>query len=205
MDVQMPEMDGLEATRRILERWPEGERPWIVAMTAEAMSGDRERCLAAGMNDYLAKPIRVDELIAAIKRTPRRAGASSPDPEPASADGAVDPAVLTRLLEGVGGDTEFVTDLIGQFATDAPTLAGAARDGLASGDADAVRRAAHTLKSNAATFGAERLSTAARELEEAARHGELGAAPTQLDAIERELDVVLEALPAAWRELWPPG
>ena len=75
-DVQMPEMDGLEATRRILERWPEGERPWIVAMTAEAMSGDRERCLEAGMNDYLTKPIRVDELVAAIKRTPRRAGAS---------------------------------------------------------------------------------------------------------------------------------
>ena len=71
-DVQMPEMDGLEATRRIIERWPEGERPWIVAMTAEAMSGDRERCLEAGMNDYLTKPIRVEELVAAIKRTPRR-------------------------------------------------------------------------------------------------------------------------------------
>ena len=73
----MPEMDGLEATRRILERWPEGERPWIVAMTAEAMSGDRERCLEAGMNDYLTKPIRVDELVAAIKRTPRRGTAAA--------------------------------------------------------------------------------------------------------------------------------
>ena len=79
-DVQMPEMDGLEATRQILERWPEGERPWIVAMTAEAMSGDRERCLAAGMNDYVAKPIRVEELVAAIKRTPRRDGASASAP-----------------------------------------------------------------------------------------------------------------------------
>jgi CheY-like chemotaxis protein len=77
MDVQMPEMDGLEATRRIVERWTDGERPWIVAMTAEAMQGDRERCLAAGMNDYVTKPIRVDELVAAIQRTPRR-----PDPAP---------------------------------------------------------------------------------------------------------------------------
>jgi CheY-like chemotaxis protein len=79
MDVQMPEMDGLEATRRIVERWADGERPWIVAMTAEAMQGDRERCLAAGMNDYVTKPIRVGELVAAIERTPRRA-ATTPQP-----------------------------------------------------------------------------------------------------------------------------
>ena len=68
----------LEATRRILERWPEGERPWIVAMTAEAISGDRDRCLEAGMNDYITKPIRVDELVAAIKRAPRRADEGGP-------------------------------------------------------------------------------------------------------------------------------
>ena len=71
-DIQMPEMDGVEATRRILERWPEGERPWIVAMTAEAMAGDRERFLEAGMNDYVVKPIRIEELVTAIRRTPRR-------------------------------------------------------------------------------------------------------------------------------------
>ena len=72
MDVQMPEMDGVEATRRILERWTDGERPWIVAMTAEVMRGDREGFLAAGMNDYVAKPIRPQELVAAITRTPSR-------------------------------------------------------------------------------------------------------------------------------------
>ncbi len=68
MDVQMPEMDGLEATQRICARWPRGERPRIVAMTANAMHGDRELCLEAGMDDYLAKPIRVDELVAALER-----------------------------------------------------------------------------------------------------------------------------------------
>ena len=73
-DIQMPEMDGVEATEKILERWPEGERPWIVAMTAEAMAGDRERFLEAGMNDYVVKPIRIEELVAAIRRTPRRGG-----------------------------------------------------------------------------------------------------------------------------------
>ncbi|HEX2765199.1 MAG TPA: response regulator, partial [Candidatus Limnocylindria bacterium] len=70
MDVQMPELDGLEATRRIRARWPDSP-PWIVAMTANAMAGDREACLAAGMNDYIAKPIRPQELAAALERAPR--------------------------------------------------------------------------------------------------------------------------------------
>ncbi|MBL8340185.1 MAG: response regulator [Rubrivivax sp.] len=72
MDVQMPEMDGLEASRRITARWAAQERPRIVAMTANAMQGDRDACLAAGMDDYLAKPIRVDELVRALQQTPPR-------------------------------------------------------------------------------------------------------------------------------------
>jgi CheY-like chemotaxis protein len=66
MDVQMPEMDGLEAARRITARWKKDERPRIVAMTANAMQGDRETCLAAGMDDYITKPIRVDQLVEAL-------------------------------------------------------------------------------------------------------------------------------------------
>jgi CheY-like chemotaxis protein/HPt (histidine-containing phosphotransfer) domain-containing protein len=200
-DVQMPEMDGLEATRRILERWPEGERPWIVAMTAEAMSGDRERCLAAGMNDYVAKPIRVDELVAAIKRTPRRAVAVPARPAPGPADGAIDRRALERLADGVGGDDQFVTDLIAQFAEDAPGLLAAARAGLDRADAEAVRRAAHTLKSNAATFGAGALAERSRELEDAAKRGALDDGPERIGAIQRELDVVIDVLPATWREM----
>ncbi|HRI18967.1 MAG TPA: response regulator, partial [Burkholderiaceae bacterium] len=73
MDVQMPEMDGLEASRRIVSRWPEAaQRPRIVAMTANAMQGDREACLAAGMDDYVTKPIRVDALVEALDRVPAR-------------------------------------------------------------------------------------------------------------------------------------
>ena len=71
MDVQMPEMDGLEASRRIVDRWP-ADRPRIVAMTANAMQGDREACLAAGMDDYVTKPIRVDALVDALMRVPVR-------------------------------------------------------------------------------------------------------------------------------------
>jgi CheY-like chemotaxis protein len=72
MDVQMPEMDGLEATRRITARWPQGGRPRIVAMTANAMQGDREMCLAAGMDDYITKPIRVDQLVEALSNVSSR-------------------------------------------------------------------------------------------------------------------------------------
>ncbi|MDZ7591366.1 MAG: response regulator [Rubrivivax sp.] len=73
MDVQMPEMDGMEATRRIVQRWPAGRRPRIVAMTANASQGDRERCIAAGMDGYLTKPIRVEQLIESLMQTsPRR-------------------------------------------------------------------------------------------------------------------------------------
>jgi len=72
MDVQMPEMDGLEASRRITAKWPAGERPRIVAMTANAMAGDREACLAAGMDDYITKPIRVEALVQALATAARR-------------------------------------------------------------------------------------------------------------------------------------
>jgi len=74
MDVQMPEMDGLEASRAITTRWSAAERPRIVAMTANAMQGDREQCLAAGMDDYVTKPIRVDQLIRALEGVVARTG-----------------------------------------------------------------------------------------------------------------------------------
>src|SRR5260221_7754479 len=72
MDVQMPEMDGLEASRHITAKWAAGVRPHIVAMTANAMQGDRELCLAAGMDDYVTKPIRVDALVQALSQVPNR-------------------------------------------------------------------------------------------------------------------------------------
>ncbi len=75
MDVQMPEMDGLEATRQICSRWQSAERPRIIAMTANAMQGDREMCLEAGMDDYLSKPIRVEELVGTLNRcNPKHTG-----------------------------------------------------------------------------------------------------------------------------------
>jgi HPt (histidine-containing phosphotransfer) domain-containing protein len=105
------------------------------------------------------------------------------------------------LLDGTGGDTGFVTELIGQFLSEAPTLIEIARSGLAVGDADEVRRAAHTLKSNAATFGAHALAGRSRELEDIAKQGSLDGLEKQLDLIAEELTAVQEALPAAWDEV----
>jgi CheY-like chemotaxis protein/HPt (histidine-containing phosphotransfer) domain-containing protein len=199
-DVQMPEMDGVEATRRIVERWPADARPRIVAMTAEAMQGDRERFLAAGMDDYLMKPVRIEELVASIKATPRRPEGDVParvEGVPAPTGGPVDERVIDRLLESTGGDEAFMSDLIAQLLTDAPALVEAAWAALERGDAPEVHRAAHTLKSNAATFGALRLAEMCGELEAMAKDGALDGAAQRIDAIAVELGLVRVALMAS--------
>jgi PAS domain S-box-containing protein len=187
-DVQMPEMDGIEATRRIRERWADGERPRIVAMTAEAMQGDRERFLELGMDDYVVKPIRVDELVAAIERTERRTDADAP------IDTAVDRVTFDRLRDSFGGDDAFIAEVVGQFVADAPELLRAARSAALQGEGAEVRRAAHTLKSNAATLGASRLADESRALEDAAKDGRLVDAEARIDELAEELDRVVEAL-----------
>jgi signal transduction histidine kinase/DNA-binding response OmpR family regulator len=181
MDVQMPEMDGLEATRQIVARQGPN-RPRIAALTADAMQDDRDRCLAAGMDDYLTKPIRPAELVEALER------AAAPAPA------ALEPDALDRLLETAGGDQEFVVVLLDTFADDAATLLEELRGALAAPDPDAVRRAAHTLKSNAATFGATALGDASAELEARARAGDLGDGDTRLQSIESAWSAVQPAL-----------
>jgi CheY-like chemotaxis protein len=159
MDVQMPEMDGLEAARRIAPRWPP-RAPRIVAMTANAMQGDREACLAAGMDDYLTKPIRVDALVAALASTAPRIDAQEAD---AMSSAAIDPHTFDELQANAGAD--FVAELVDTFAEEAPPLVAELRAALAAGAAERFRRAAHSLKSNSSTFGAVALADRARALE----------------------------------------
>jgi HPt (histidine-containing phosphotransfer) domain-containing protein len=118
--------------------------------------------------------------------------------EAGGADGrpAVDPAVLERLAESMGGDDAFVAELIEQFLADSPALVAAARKGLETGDAEEVRRAAHTLKSNAATMGANELADRSRRLEVAAKAGELDGGVAPIDAVVEELERVHAALRA---------
>jgi PAS domain S-box-containing protein len=218
MDVQMPTMDGLEATRRIHQRWPERQRPHVIAATANAMQEEHEACLAAGMDDYLAKPIRLEELAAALRRcrprvasrppaAAREAGVDSqasrgrePLGEPHSA-GVIHPPALERLMQTIGDDRGLLAALIDTFLSDVPRLVDDARQGLQQGQADEIRRAAHTLKSNGATFGAMRFSELNRELEALARSGTLEGTTDLLTRIEREYESVKTALEAAREQM----
>jgi GAF domain-containing protein/CheY-like chemotaxis protein/HPt (histidine-containing phosphotransfer) domain-containing protein len=221
MDVQMPEMDGFEASREINRRWPGGRRPRIVAMTANAMQGDRELCEAAGMDDYVAKPIRIEELVAALERSPRRseteerapttvaaahgpaapAASAAPPGAPAGAAGAaaIDRAAIAQLVETMSAP--FVAELIATFAEDGRALVAALEQGLRDADIDVFRRAAHSLKSNAETLGALRLAAAARELENMARRGSLEGAAERLGPLGREYEGAAQALEEVRRDL----
>jgi CheY-like chemotaxis protein len=180
----MPELDGLEASRRIQREWPPAERPRIVAMTANAMEGDRDTCFAAGMDDYLSKPIRPNELAGALAHC-----------TPCAAAEAVDGPVLDQL-EAVTGDPAFMAELVETFLREAPALLKMIR----RSDVDDVRRAAHTLKSNAATFGATALAELCQALEGAANEPGYDAATDLPVRIEAEYARVAAALRARWTE-----
>jgi PAS domain S-box-containing protein len=193
MDVQMPELDGLDATRQIRERWPDQGRPHIVAMTANALPEDREACFAAGMDDYVAKPIRAEELVAALKRAKP---AANGDGGSAAAVGYVslDDGALTSLRD-LGGD-EFLSEVIDAFLADAPALIATLRRSLEEQSSEELRRAAHTLKSNGATLGAAEFADLCRALEQRAKAGELDGASELVDRIEQEYRPLEEALSA---------
>ena len=193
MDVEMPEMDGLEATRRIRERSSGG--PHVIAVTANALQGERERCLAAGMNDYITKPLRLEELAAALGRSPRVDHGSAR---------AVDAEVLRRLASSLGeGGGDAVRGLIETFRSHAPDLIAALRRGVENGDVESVRVAAHTLKSNASMFGASDLAEASRQVEVSAGDGALADGARNVDRIASELERVTGELERLGRELRP--
>jgi CheY-like chemotaxis protein/HPt (histidine-containing phosphotransfer) domain-containing protein len=163
MEVEMPVMDGLEASRRIHREWTGKDRPRIIAMTANAMQGDRDTCVNAGMDDYLSKPIHADELAAALGRAiPHSAVQEMRDTD------VLDDSALEHL-DVATGDPAFVADLVDTFLREAPVLVAGLKTARQSGDAEEVRRAAHTPKSNARTFGAAGLANRCQELENTAK------------------------------------
>ncbi|MEZ4482158.1 MAG: response regulator [Dehalococcoidia bacterium] len=205
MDVQMPEMDGLEATRELIRRTGGSRRPQIVAMTANAMQGDREECLAAGMDDYLSKPIRVEDLAAALETASRkkRSAATLPAPSPGPAPPpaqqqhavALDAESVERLRRlAPAGQPAVMSQLVDAFLANAQVLLDEMDRALTSGDMAGLTRAAHTLKSNAANFGADALEDLSRGLEESSRAGRTEAAPSTLAAIRSAFDAVRPAI-----------
>ncbi|MEO7913414.1 MAG: response regulator, partial [Roseiflexaceae bacterium] len=188
MDVQMPELDGLETTRRICQDQGLAARPWIIAMTANAMQGDRELCLAAGMDDYISKPMRIEALVSALERAvpaPMLSHIPSIASAGESAIDVLDRGVLDRLHADLGGDNPtFVGELIDLFLVDTPQLLAEIRSALANESTDIVQRTAHTLKSTSASMGAHVLAGQCGELEEQARDRQLADGPERLRLIE---------------------
>jgi CheY-like chemotaxis protein/HPt (histidine-containing phosphotransfer) domain-containing protein len=187
MDVQMPEMNGLDASRAICARWPASERPRIIAMTAEAMEGDREMCLAAGMDDYIVKPVSLEQLRRALgesRALPPRASSPRADTGPKfRPDEVLDRSVLHQLAEDLGG-IDGLKDAIRVFLSGTPGLLATMREAAARGDAAAVQRAAHTLKASSAMLGALGLSARCQELERSSRTNDLQDAPSRVAGIE---------------------
>jgi CheY-like chemotaxis protein len=209
MDCQMPRMDGFEATREIRRREGRTSRTPIIAMTASAMRGERDRCLAAGMDDYIAKPVRLQELQARLRRW---SGADGPDPsfawgtsQPRPGAGAlvhaeeagVDPKVLLGLREFRGpGDPDPVVHLVELFLGEAPARLSRMHLALEEADAKALQRAAHALKGSAGTLGAYGVQELCAELEGLAESGRLAGAAQLLQAVQAAVDRAGPALEA---------
>jgi CheY-like chemotaxis protein len=187
-------MDGMEATRQIRVELPERTQPYIIAMTANAMQGDREACLAAGMDDYVSKPIRVESLVGALSKS-RPLDSSLPEQElvveALSSNGAkLDPDALNNLLDVLGGEFRYMAEVIDSFLEDAPKLLAELKDAVAQGDVDTVRRIAHSMKSNSADFGAGTLNKLCLQLEEQARSSNLDGAAELAEEIAAEYQEV---------------
>lgn len=262
MDVEMPLMDGLDATSRIRDELAAARQPYIIAMTANAMFGDRERCIAAGMDDYVSKPIPADELIAALERCPileeprgagtqaitdarparKAAGAETmaqpgkekakkpaadpkaAKPEAATGPGkatqearpaktgsgaavmgrtadALDPKAIKRLRVVLGkSSATMLPELIQTFLEEAPAQFTQMRAALAGPDLEVLRRVSHTLKSNAANFGAVSLEHLAHELNQLAKKESLEGVPELINLVEKEFPSVRAALEAVEKE-----
>ncbi len=212
MDCQMPELDGFEATQEIrrLEAAADRQPIPIVAMTANAMAGDRERCLAVGMDDYLAKPVRPDDLRAVLARFL----GVGPDPEapgvavtPAAADeagvgrsGLVDLAHLDALGVLAEDDRATLRELVSLFAVETPEQIARIEDGIDAGLPATVERAAHTLKGSSMSLGAVTIGTLASELVRRAREGSIDGAAE----LVAEIDAAFGRTMAEFRSLTTP-
>jgi len=213
MDLQMPEMDGLEATAHIQAQWPAGQRPWIIAMTANALQGDRERCLAAGMHDYISKPVRPEALAEALRRCqpavepgqltrpsvevdnlgqPNGNGAK---PESNKTTPALDPQVLAELQQLLGEQApQMMVELIDLYFESAVPLLAQMQTAVQHRDALALYRAAHTLKPGSAYLGAMRFVRLCEELESMGRSSQLEGTTARLVELEAEFERVKLAL-----------
>ena len=200
MDVEMPVMDGLEATRRIRRALPPDRQPRIIGLTASALRDERDKGLAAGMDDYLAKPVRREELAAVLVEA---GGRAEPDAAPAGGNGlAIDETRLAELRDLLGDDgMETVTALVDSYLDDGPRLIANAVDALGRGDTEALVRSAHTLRGSSGAVGAMAMAELAGALETMARSGD----HTGLDVLVAQLEPELARARAGLNALLAAG
>jgi CheY-like chemotaxis protein len=192
MDVQMPEMGGLDATRAIrAHEKATGAHVPIVAMTAHAMAGDRERCLEAGMDAYVAKPISPDELLSVVQSLCGRTGSHGPAPD----------FDATALLAGFGGSRRVLGEVIDVFLEDSPRLVAEVRRAADRGDAAALAGAAHTLRGSIGLFARTGVYDTVLRLEQAARQRELTGVGQTCGALETDMARLRGALDALRQRL----
>ena len=192
MDVQMPEMDGFAATAAIREqeRAVGGHLP-IIAMTAYAMKGDRERCLDAGMDGYVSKPIRPEELFRVIEEL---AEAPAGEDAPKGEEEREDTLDRETLLERVGGDKKLLKDIIAMFLEDCPKRLAKVREAIARRGGEALERAAHALKGGVGNFSVGPAFEAAQRLEQMGEQENLAGVEEVYAALEREMERLTQAL-----------
>jgi signal transduction histidine kinase/CheY-like chemotaxis protein/HPt (histidine-containing phosphotransfer) domain-containing protein len=195
MDIQMPEMDGLTATRTIREHEKQtGFHIPIIAMTAHAMKGDKERCLDAGMDDYVSKPVRGKDIQEAIARIsiPENKVQAAPKAQPAS----ISPITWSRAegLERVDGDEQLLQEIIQIFLEESPKQLADMRRALAETNAELLERVAHSLKGELSYLGLPETGQKARDLEQMGRNRDLEHAAEALLVFETEVAAVAAAM-----------
>jgi CheY-like chemotaxis protein len=195
LDLQMPEMGGLEATQAIRDRERKTRRHLpVVALTAHAMHGDRERCLDAGMDGYLSKPIDVAQLVETVERFGRPVADKQREATESSAPSLDDVVFDERTaLKHTGGDRRLLTEMIALFRSDYPSYVRRIERALKRRDGDTLRAAAHGLKGAIATVGSERGRELAATLEQLARSAQFEEAAGKYNRLQDHLKLLEQA------------
>lgn len=190
MDVQMPEMSGLEAAQQICQRWQD-HRPRIIAMTAGAMEGDRDRCLEAGMDDYISKPVKVELLQQALL-----ACDSSDSQEELEGEAEVDEHMLERLRDSLqeDGEPDVVTELIRLFVQHTPRMLQSMRDAIAKQQAETALRTSHALRGSSGNLGLTGMANLCSQLEEKIQIQHYKEATEILNKVEQEFSRIQKML-----------
>jgi signal transduction histidine kinase/DNA-binding response OmpR family regulator/ligand-binding sensor domain-containing protein len=191
LDVHMPELDGLEAARRIRERWSDAERPWLVAMTASVERGDREICLEAGMDDYVPKPVEIAGIRRVLEEAGKRRASENRGPHLDEA-----PIAWARLELMLGKEDAVLREFLEKHCRRTAERIGAMRAALEAGNASELEILVHGCKGTNANFGLRALVRPAQELENAARSGDLSSGARLLEELQQAFAQVQNALQA---------